>query len=97
MDNIRDIAPFGRKGAALAAFGDMVVVAFFVAEVPLMGVAEGVKLGDSTFNRFLLPVLPASASYTFNSANWDAQPFCKLCSVYPLRVMIECAALSTSP
>ena len=57
--NAREIAPFGRKGAALAALGDMVVVVvFFAAVEPLIGVAEGVKLGDSTFNRFLLPLLP---------------------------------------
>lgn len=43
----------GWNGAALAAFGEM-VVDFFGAEVPLPDRRDGVKLGESTLNRFLL-------------------------------------------
>lgn len=46
--------PLGWKGAALAAWGE--IVDFFEdaeGEEPLL-VSEGVKLGDSTFRRFLL-------------------------------------------
>ena len=48
-----DAATLGWKGAALAAFGEM-VVDFFGVEVPLPDRREGVKLGESTLNRFLL-------------------------------------------
>lgn len=48
-----DAATLGWNGAALAAFGDM-VVDFFGADVPLPDKREGVKLGESTLNRFLL-------------------------------------------
>ena len=52
----------GRKGAAPAAFGDSVAgffaVTAVVGAVPLFGVVEGVKLGDSTFNRFCLTPAP---------------------------------------
>lgn len=48
-----DAATLGWNGAALAAFGEM-VVDFFGAEVPLPDKREGVKLGESTLNRFLL-------------------------------------------
>jgi hypothetical protein len=50
---IRDIIDLGWKGAAFAAFGDMVAAAFFPAPDPFRG-PDGVKLGDSTLNRFLL-------------------------------------------
>lgn len=50
--DIREIIPFGRNGAAFAAFGDIVV--FFPPIAPFKGVPEGVKLGDSTLSRFLL-------------------------------------------
>ena len=41
----------------MAAFGD-IVVAFLVAEEPLVGNKEGVKLGESTLKRgLLLPLL----------------------------------------
>jgi hypothetical protein len=56
----------GWKGAAFAAFGD-IVEAFFkdeledVGEDPLEGIKEGVKLGESTLKRFLLalPMIPS--------------------------------------
>lgn len=40
----------------MAAFGDM-VVAFLAVEEPLVGSKEGVKLGESTLKRDLLPPL----------------------------------------
>lgn len=43
----------GRNGAAFAALGDM-VVDFFGADAPLPESRDGVKLGESTLNRFLL-------------------------------------------
>lgn len=46
------VSPLGRKGAALAALGDM-EFAFFDDE-PLALMTDGVKLGESTFSRFLL-------------------------------------------
>jgi hypothetical protein len=42
---------FGIKGAATAAFGDIVLD--FGACVPLLASVEGVKEGESTFNLFL--------------------------------------------
>lgn len=51
---IRDDAETrGWNGAALTAFGEM-AVDFFGAEVPLPDKRDGVKLGESTLNRFLL-------------------------------------------
>lgn len=50
-DTIRDDAARGWNGAALAALGEM--MDFFGAE-PLPDKSEGVKLGESTLNRFLL-------------------------------------------
>lgn len=47
----------GWKGAALAAFGEIVLVDFFAPDDPLTANEEGVKLGDSTLNRFLLLLL----------------------------------------
>lgn len=52
--SVRDTIPFGRKGAALAAFGDIVLVFFAPPLPPFNGICEGVKLGDSTLRRFLL-------------------------------------------
>jgi hypothetical protein len=49
---VRDIIDLGWNGAAFAALGDM-VAAFFPALDPFRG-PDGVKLGDSTLNRFLL-------------------------------------------
>jgi hypothetical protein len=49
---MRVIEPFGRNGAALAAFGDM-VLGFFGVD-PFAANNVGVKLGESTFNPFLL-------------------------------------------
>lgn len=51
-------SPLGRKGAALAALGDM-AFAFFDDDDdddddPLAPMTAGVKLGESTFSRFLL-------------------------------------------
>ena len=43
----------GWKGAALAAFGD-IAVDFFGADTPFPDSRDGVKLGESTLNRFLL-------------------------------------------
>jgi hypothetical protein len=43
----------GRNGAALAAFGD-IAVDFLGADTPLPDSNDGVKLGESTLNRFLL-------------------------------------------
>lgn len=53
---IRDETPLGWNGAAFAAFGDIVAVFFVgvVAVEPLADSKEGVKLGESTLNRFLL-------------------------------------------
>ena len=53
---MQDEIPLGWNGAALAALGDMVVDFFVgvVADDPLADSKEGVKLGDSTLNRFLL-------------------------------------------
>lgn len=45
--------PLGRKGAALAAFGEM-DVAFFDGVDPFAANRVGVKLGESTFSPFLL-------------------------------------------
>lgn len=59
--SLRDVMPRGWKGAALAAFGDIVV--FFnvagamVGEEPLEERSEGVKLGESTFRRRLLSTI----------------------------------------
>lgn len=39
------------KGAAFAALGE-IAVDFRLAAVPLVASNDGVKLGDSTFNRF---------------------------------------------
>jgi hypothetical protein len=44
--------PLGRNGAALAAFGD-IEAAFFGVD-PFAANRDGVKLGESTFNPFLL-------------------------------------------
>lgn len=47
----------------MAAFGDIVAVVFFVGVVdPLVDNREGVKLGESTLNRFLLPLLEKQVS-----------------------------------
>lgn len=46
--------PLGRNGAALAAFGEMVVVAVGFLAPPEPFRSEGVKLGESTLSRFLL-------------------------------------------
>lgn len=46
-----DAGAFGMNGAALAALGEM-AVDFMLAAVPLVASNDGVKLGDSTFNRF---------------------------------------------
>lgn len=50
---IREAEVLGWKGAAFAAFGEM-VVDFFGADAPLPASKDGVKLGESTLNRFLL-------------------------------------------
>lgn len=55
---IRDEIPRGWKGAAFAALGDIVAVFFMVADAivgedPLEDSNVGVKLGESTFKRFL--------------------------------------------
>lgn len=50
---IRDDATLGWNGAALAALGEM-VVDFLETDVPLPDKSDGVKLGESTLNRFLL-------------------------------------------
>ena len=50
---IRDEVVRGWKGAALAAFGD-IAVDFFGADTPFPDSRDGVKLGESTLNRFLL-------------------------------------------
>lgn len=55
-NTIRDETFLGWKGAAFAAFGD-IVVAFLEAEEPLVDSKEGVKLGESTLKRDLLPLL----------------------------------------
>jgi hypothetical protein len=47
------ISPLGRKGAALAALGD-IEFGFFDGDDPLAPRTAGVKLGESTFSRFLL-------------------------------------------
>lgn len=49
---IEVIEPFGRNGAALAALGDMVLGLFGVD--PFAANNVGVKLGESTFNPFLV-------------------------------------------
>lgn len=46
-----DAGAFGMNGAAFAALGEM-AVDFKLAAVPLVASNDGVKLGDSTFNRF---------------------------------------------
>lgn len=51
--DIRDVAGRGWNGAAFAAFGEM-GLDFLGAEVPLPDRRDGVKLGESTLNRFLL-------------------------------------------
>jgi hypothetical protein len=51
--HVRDDVARGWKGAALAAFGD-IVVDFFGADTPFPDSRDGVKLGESTLNRFLL-------------------------------------------
>lgn len=57
-DGIRDETVLGWNGAAFAAFGDIVADTFFVGVVdPFVDSREGVKLGESTLNRFLLPLL----------------------------------------
>lgn len=52
---VLDMICLGRKGAALAAFGEMVVLAGFKALLaPSLGERkEGVKLGESTLSDFL--------------------------------------------
>lgn len=52
--NTRDeVETRGWNGAALAAFGE-IVVDFFGADVPFPDRRDGVKLGESTLNSFLL-------------------------------------------
>lgn len=51
--DIRDAAGRGWNGAAFAAFGEM-GLDFLGPEVPLPERRDGVKLGESTLNRFLL-------------------------------------------
>jgi len=51
----RDVTLLGRKGAALAALGEIVVV--FFDDVSLVERSDGVKLGESTFSPFLLLLL----------------------------------------
>jgi hypothetical protein len=50
--DIRDAAGRGWNGAAFAAFGEMGFD--FLGAVPLPDKRDGVKLGESTLNRFLL-------------------------------------------
>lgn len=52
---IREIICLGRNGAALAAFGDMVVLLGLTVLLEPSGGDrnEGVKLGESTFRDFL--------------------------------------------
>jgi hypothetical protein len=64
---LRDVAEtLGWNGAALAAFGEM-VVDFFGAEVPLPDKRDGVKLGESTLNRFLLLYMVANELFVANA------------------------------
>lgn len=51
--HVRDDVVRGWKGAALAALGD-IAVDFFGADTPFPDSRDGVKLGESTLNRFLL-------------------------------------------
>ena len=66
LSAILDAAVLGWKGAAFAAFGE-IVEAFFrdelevVGDDPFEGKRDGVKLGESTLKRFLL-ALPRSLS-----------------------------------
>jgi hypothetical protein len=53
QDVLREVTLLGRNGAALTALGDMDVV-FLGAEEPFAARSDGVKLGESTLNRFLL-------------------------------------------
>lgn len=67
-DILRDDAETrGWNGAALAAFGEM-VVDFFGAEVPLPDRRDGVKLGESTLNRFLLLYMVAVKLFVADAA-----------------------------
>lgn len=109
-DAIRDVILLGRNGAALAAFGEIVVV-FFAADEPLADRCDGVKLGDSTFNRFLLPPLllvcpckppdhlhfPADFFDYRRDSRLGIQPVRLVCRVDFLRVMVKGAALKTDP
>lgn len=53
-DSLRDVTLLGRNGAALTALGDIDVdVDILDEDEPLEATRDGVKLGDSTFNRFL--------------------------------------------
>lgn len=54
-ENIREIICLGRNGAALAALGDIVVLAGFL-EASVGERKEGVKLGESTFRDFFGPL-----------------------------------------
>lgn len=90
--------PLGRNGAALAAFGEMVVVAagFLGPAEPFK--SEGVKLGESTLSRFLL--LPISANrmspqHEMRQEILPSEPFSAVRGVTPVRVMVKCATFNT--
>lgn len=87
----------GWNGAALAAFGEM-VVDFFGAEVPLPDRRDGVKLGESTLNRFLLLYMVAVKLFVADTELFAEERkgtsgllICLICRVYFQRIVVECA------
>ena len=52
MGNLLELLPLGINGAAPAALGD-IAVSFFAIVAPFVAGDAGVKLGESTFRRFL--------------------------------------------
>ena len=86
--HIRDAIPLGMNGAALAALGDMVAV-FFPALDPLRGVPDGVKLGESTLNRFLLLLDTANSHRipergSISSEKKNSKNYLSACGAFPL-------------
>ena len=59
--DIRDAVGRGWNGAAFAAFGEIGLD--FLGPVPLPERSDGVKLGESTLNRFLLLNIIISMSF----------------------------------